>query len=78
MAAKNGAAIPRPGEGSPLLGQQQTMAESDINDSGEEADWGKANQQVGKLRGFLIIISLWGLIFLQGKFSERLPSNRET
>jgi hypothetical protein len=28
----------------------------------------KANQQVGRRRGLLIILSLWGLIFLQGSF----------
>jgi hypothetical protein len=78
MRTINGVAIPRPGESSPLLGQQQTRAASGINGSGEEADSGKANQHVGKMRGFLIVISLWGLIFLQGKFPERYPCNRET
>jgi hypothetical protein len=34
-----------------------------------DADDDKANQQVGRGRGLLIILSLWGLIFLQGKFS---------
>lgn len=77
MTTVNGVATPRPGEGSPLLGQQQRRAASAINGPGEEADSGKANQQVGKMRGLLIIISLWGLIFLQGT-SERFPCNRET
>jgi len=32
----------------------------------EVEDLDKANQQVGKGRGLLIILSLYGLIFLQG------------
>jgi hypothetical protein len=78
MTTINEVAMPRPGESSPLLGQQQTRAASVIDGSGEEADSGKANQQVGKMRGFLIIMSLWGLIFLQGKLPEPFPCNRET
>lgn len=51
-------------------------ASSDISSSPRDArghegiaDSGKANQQVGRIRGLLIILSLWGLIFLQGEFS---------
>lgn len=33
---------------------------------------GKANQQVGRGRGFLITISLWAMIFLQGSFYSNL------
>lgn len=80
MAAINGAEAPRPGEESPLLRDEQTSRNAGVNgvdgrisgitSSPREADKGKANQQVGKTRAVLIILSLWGLIFLQGKFSE--------
>lgn len=63
------------GERSPLLGQaRRTQVEGDESSSstltrGDEEeieDVDKANQQVGRGRGLLIILSLWGLIFLQG------------
>ncbi|CZS90276.1 related to putative multidrug transporter [Rhynchosporium agropyri] len=68
------------GEETPLLIEQTRSADRDDtssetltdaqrrgDDSDEEdlVDLDKANQQVGRLRGFLIIFSLWGLIFLQ-------------
>lgn len=77
----NGTAVQGPGEETPLL---RDLARGDGRDnrssepvSGEEradgdilVNSGKANQQVGKGRGLLIIISLWGLIFLQGIIVE--------
>lgn len=81
MATINGVVTPSPGEESPLLGQEQMRRSVGVNGAGarllgippspREADTGRANQQVGKIRGLLIIISLWGLIFLQGESSER-------
>ncbi len=38
----------------------------------EREDLDKANQQVGKARAVLIIISIWGLIFFQGKYHSSL------
>ena len=67
---------PGPGEQSPLLGGEQARgiagsngaigAVPEVASSPRDADTGRANQHVGKIRGFLIILSLWGLIFLQG------------
>jgi hypothetical protein len=37
-----------------------------VLEGGDAVDENKANQQVGRGRGFLIILSLYGLIFLQG------------
>lgn len=79
MAVGNGAAA-APGEETPLLREQRryrsdnvsedTLADprttSDEESAEEDAD--KANQQVGRGRGLLIILSVWGLIFLQGMF----------
>lgn len=60
----------RDGEETPLLtGQRCEDAEREENSvlaPGEVVDINKANQQVGRGRGFLIILSLYGLIFLQG------------
>lgn len=63
------------GEESPLLGEQINIKADDassktLTGSGadeELLDPNRANQQVGKGRGFLIVLSLWGLIFLQGE-----------
>lgn len=44
----------------------ESRARSDEEELGNED---KAKQQVTKLRGLLIALSLWGLIFLQGKAS---------
>ena len=44
-----------------------TLTDSRERDGQEEVeDVDKANQQVGRGRGLLIILSLYGLIFLQG------------
>lgn len=37
----------------------------EVASSPRDADTERANQHVGKIRGFLIILSVWGLIFLQ-------------
>lgn len=83
MAAAKGAAAaaPRAGEETPLLAER-TTAGSDADasssetllsdprggrDEEQQVDRNQANQQVGRTRGLLIILSLWGLIFLQGK-----------
>ncbi len=79
MAARN-EEIPAAsvGEDTPLLREQAGSIGGDDRSSetltdaqgrGEEdlEDANKANQQVGRLRGLLIILSLWGLIFLQGR-----------
>lgn len=57
----------------PLLAQQldsevssETLAEADVEDGDCGGDQDAANQSVGTLRAVLIILSLWGLIFLQG------------
>jgi hypothetical protein len=83
MATVNGTAASGAGEETPLLREERMGgnvngaggANSDISSSPREprghediADSGKANQQVGRIRGLLIILSLWGLIFLQGEF----------
>jgi hypothetical protein len=74
------AAIGSVGEQTPLLrehtgsvvgddGSSETLTDAQRRSDEEElVDADKANQQVGKARGFLIIFSLWGLIFLQGMF----------
>ena len=70
--------LSRLGEETPLLreqrregsenGSEETLTNArgsgDEEIAGEDED--KANQLVGRGRGFLIILSLWGLIFLQG------------
>ena len=83
MAVGNGSAEPVAGEETPLLREQgtpdaDTGSEATLTDprrvTDEERvddDDDKANQQVGRGRGLLIILSLWGLIFLQGKFPIR-------
>ncbi len=64
------------GEVTPLLGgasarslsvdrSSETLTDPHGRNDGEE-DLDKANQQVGVGRALLIILSLWGLIFLQG------------
>jgi hypothetical protein len=82
MAVGNGVGVPVPraGEETPLLREQRSVnsddaSEETLTDSRRASDEeradedDKANQQVGSGRGLLIILSLWGLIFLQGKFS---------
>ena len=77
MAVDNGIAVPE--ENTPFLGDQrrqdsdgsseETLADSQRTGDEESAEGvdDKANQHVGRGRGLLIILSLWGLIFLQGK-----------
>ena len=79
--------MPRAGEETPLLREQRSVngdggSEETLTDprraSDEERmdeDDDKANQQVGSGRGLLIILSLWGLIFLQGKFHLNMNAN---
>jgi hypothetical protein len=57
-----------------INGSPGTLAESRRGEDGEDfEDDDKANQRVGRWRGFLIILSMWGLIFLQGK--DEVKSN---
>ena len=65
------------GEETPLLRDARSETDDgsdstllDARESHDELEEGKANQQVGKVRALLIILSLWGLIFLQGECSE--------
>lgn len=71
MAGRNGIVTGREDEETPLLrdgrGSGDSGSEETLLGVREEiVDPNKANQQVGKGRGLLIILSLWGLIFLQG------------
>jgi hypothetical protein len=45
---------------------EETLAES--GDEEELLNPDRANQHVGRGRGFLIILSVWALIFLQGEW----------
>lgn len=72
------------GEETPLLreqarslvgddGSSETLTDAQRRGDEEElVDADKANQQVGRVRGSLIIFSLWGLIFLQGTCFETI------
>lgn len=84
MAATNKAAVQKQSEETPLLrewsreasgddGSEETLAEN--GDEEELLNPDRANQHVGSGRGFLIIVSVWGLIFLQGNI--KLPSENE-
>ena len=77
MAVRNGgAAASNASEETPLLRGDGGVVDRDdassgtLTDSrergGEVEDLNKANQQVGRGRGLLVILSLYGLIFLQG------------
>lgn len=89
MAVGNGALARQAGEETPLLRDQRrgdsdgaseetlTDARRGVDEERGDEDDDKANQQVGRGRGLLIILSLWGLIFLQGKFSGALPKLKE-
>jgi hypothetical protein len=79
MAVRDrGATAPKASEETPLLRDRLGVVDGDDASSGtltysrersgeEEVEiLDKANQQVGRGRGLLIILSLWGLIFLQG------------
>jgi len=72
----------RNGEETPLLSEQRESHGVDISETSTRPDGverdeenlidsGKANQYVGKTRGAFIILSLWGLIFLQGMLPKR-------
>ncbi|KUJ11835.1 MFS general substrate transporter [Mollisia scopiformis] len=75
MAQESGSATPEAGEQSSLLGEQRNIKVDDASsetltgsqgaDEEELVDPDRANQQVGRGRGMLIVLSLWGLIFLQ-------------
>ncbi len=77
MTEHNGDASAGAGEETPLLGEQGNIKTDDASsktltarqgaDEEELLDPDRANQQVGRGRGTLIILSLWGLIFLQGE-----------
>jgi hypothetical protein len=77
MAVQNGISSPRPTEATPLLigeprsvdqddGSSDTLTDSRRRDEEEVQDEDKANQHVGRVRGFFIMLSLCGLMFLQG------------
>ena len=62
----------RENRGGHIAGIPETSARSNGEDGDEEnsIDLDKANQHVGKTRGAFIILSLWGLIFLQGRSTQ--------
>ena len=77
MAVHNGSSSSRSSEQTPLLidesrsverddGSSDTLTDSRRRDEEDDEDEDKANQHVGKLRGLLIMLSLCGLMFLQG------------
>jgi len=79
MAVQKGALSPRPTEQTPLLideprsidqddGSSDTLTDSRRRDEEETEDEDKANQHVGRVRGLFIMLSLCGLMFLQGRF----------
>jgi hypothetical protein len=85
MSVGNGnAAAPQALEEAPLL-RERRRSDTDADDGslealtnprgrsheeeGVEEDMDKANQHIGRVRTLLVILSLWGLIFLQGKLS---------
>jgi hypothetical protein len=55
-------------------GSSDTLTDSRRRDEEEAHDADKANQHVGRLRGLLIMLSLCGLMFLQGTFFRSLLS----
>ncbi|KAI9744006.1 MAG: hypothetical protein M1818_002740 [Claussenomyces sp. TS43310] len=61
-----------PSERDPLLvpGEVDAFPEGDIETAEEQADLDGPKQSVGTLRAVLIILSLWVLIFLQGRISQ--------
>ncbi|KAF4616203.1 hypothetical protein G7Y89_g15203 [Cudoniella acicularis] len=76
MASGEGQAAGNAGEQTPLLREASREENDDLNsetltgepqtgDEEEVIDINKANQHVGRRRGLVIILSLWGLIFLQ-------------
>ena len=77
MAVQNGSSSPRSNEQTPLLidpprsierddGSSATLTDSRRRDEEDGEDEDKANQHVGRARGSLIMLSLCGLMFLQG------------
>ena len=78
MALQTGTSSPRPNEATPLLsseprsidqddGSSDTLTDSRRRDEEEAENEDKANQHVGRVRGLFIMLSLCGLMFLQGK-----------
>ena len=78
MALQKGSSSPWPNEATPLLsdeprsidqddGSSDTLTDSRRGDEEEVEDEDKANQHVGRVRGLFIMLSLCGLMFLQGK-----------
>jgi 6-phosphofructokinase len=77
MAVQNGSSGLRSNEQTPLLidesrsierddGSSATLTDSRRRDEEDGEDEDKANQHVGRARGSLIMLSLCGLMFLQG------------
>jgi len=74
MAVTNEATVRDASEETPLLrediraGSGDDGSEETLAGRGDEEllDPDRANQHVGRGRGFLIILSVWALIFLQG------------
>ncbi len=78
MALQKGTSSPRPNEATPLLideprsidqddDSSDTLTDSRRRDDEDVEDEDKANQHVGRARGLFIMLSLCGLMFLQGK-----------
>lgn len=77
MAVKSGDGVKgNPGENEPLLGgvlirderddgSSETLLDAQRESDDDAEDTDKPNQQVGTSRGVFIILSLYGLIFLQ-------------
>lgn len=76
MAVGNGEASGREGEQTPLLREERRAGDDGTREGlmgvrrEVVTDSNNKNRQVGKRRGFLISLSLWALIFLQGLFSS--------
>jgi hypothetical protein len=79
MTDQKGTSSPRPTEETPLLidepriidqddGSSDTLTDSRRRDEEEAEDEDKANQHVDRIRGLFIMMSLCGLMFLQGRF----------
>lgn len=74
MAATDEGRVRNGSEDTPLLRDEPNGCLTDDRseetlgrgDEEELLDADRANQQVGRGRGLLIILSVWGLIFLQG------------
>jgi hypothetical protein len=78
MALQKGVSSQPPHEATPLLSDEprsinqdddssDTLTDSRRGDEEEAEDEDKAKQHVGRIRGLFIMLSLCGLMFLQGK-----------